>query len=311
MSRASFTLTYDGPALRDHMMDVRDLAPALLGVGELFDAANRALNGEASSISVHVTANEAGCFSIDFQIIRNLYEAAIGFLTRQEVTAAVNLRDLIVGIGAGGYSLIWLIGKLRGRKPDRIERVQPDFVRITINKDTFDIPLKLLRLYQDVMVRSAVERIVREPLEKPGIDVVKFEEPGRRAITAQVTREEADSYSAPEIEEQTLVDEKRRAAYSIISLAFKEDNKWRLHDGNNGISATITDQEFLSRVDASAIRFSKGDVLICEVEVKQKQTSKGLKTEYVVTKVVEHRPAPTQLLFEIFEPEQDDGDKDD
>lgn len=46
MSRATLTIAYDGQALRDNAMDVRDLAPAMLGLGQLFDAANSALNGE-------------------------------------------------------------------------------------------------------------------------------------------------------------------------------------------------------------------------------------------------------------------------
>ena len=46
MSRTDFTLTYAGPALQDHEMNVRDLAPAMLAVGELFEALNRLYNGE-------------------------------------------------------------------------------------------------------------------------------------------------------------------------------------------------------------------------------------------------------------------------
>lgn len=52
MSRADFTLTYDGPALQDHEMDARELAPAMLAVGELFDAMNILLNGEAAEVTV-------------------------------------------------------------------------------------------------------------------------------------------------------------------------------------------------------------------------------------------------------------------
>ena len=32
--------------------------------------------------------------------------------------------------------------------------------------------------------------------------------------------------------EKTLTESTRRAAFSIVSLAFKEDNKWRLYNGN-------------------------------------------------------------------------------
>ena len=50
MSRTDFTLTYDGPSLRSHEMGVRKLAPAMLAVGELFDAINILFNGEMAEV---------------------------------------------------------------------------------------------------------------------------------------------------------------------------------------------------------------------------------------------------------------------
>jgi hypothetical protein len=58
MSSATITIAYDGPALRYHAMDVRDLAPAMLGVGQLFDAANSALNGENARVRVQVVQKQ-------------------------------------------------------------------------------------------------------------------------------------------------------------------------------------------------------------------------------------------------------------
>jgi len=49
MSRASFSIAYDGPPLREGVMGVRDLAPALLAVGQLFDAANTVLNRDEAA----------------------------------------------------------------------------------------------------------------------------------------------------------------------------------------------------------------------------------------------------------------------
>ncbi len=40
-------------------MDVRDLAPAMLGLGQLFDAANAALNGDSARIRVQVKAGQS------------------------------------------------------------------------------------------------------------------------------------------------------------------------------------------------------------------------------------------------------------
>ena len=43
-NQATLDVVYDGPALSDGSMEVRDLAHAMLGIGELFEAANQILN---------------------------------------------------------------------------------------------------------------------------------------------------------------------------------------------------------------------------------------------------------------------------
>ncbi|MEG3165566.1 hypothetical protein U1701_13270 [Sphingomonas sp. PB2P19] len=289
MSRADFTLTYDGPALQNHEMDVRELAPAMLGVGELFDAMNLLLNGETAEVKVNVRAHEPGCFSVVFDIVQGWKDGAIALLSGDLVTSAINLKELLLG-GAG---LIWWIRKHRGKTPDKVERLSGNMIRVTYGDESFDVPLELLRLYQDLAVRSALEKVVHKPLQAPGITLVEF---GARSLPDQrVTDDDAEAFRTPEIPERILVKDVREAAFSIVSLAFKEDNKWRLHDGSNAVSAVIRDEEFLARVDRNQIRFAKGDVLICEVEFTQKQTAKGLVTENIVTKVKQHIAAPRQL----------------
>jgi hypothetical protein len=297
MSKASFALTYDGPALANHQMDVRDLAPALLAIGQLFDAANDALNGNAARISVSVKAHEPGCFSVILEVTQNIINQGIAILTGDGIAAAVNLKDLLLG-GGSAYGLFLLIKKLRGKNPDKIERIRPDMVRIQFGDETFDVPLKLLRLYQDLAVRDAAERIV-EPLEREGIEQLRIEEPGKKEPLLIVDKADRASFDTPVYEPKVIISDRRRAAFSIISLAFKEDNKWRLYDGQSQISATIADEDFLRRVDQNIERFSKGDVLLCDVLFEQKQTGKGLVTEHTVERVIEHRPAPRQLDFLI------------
>lgn len=305
MSKASFTIAYDGPALRDGAMDVRDLAPALLAVGQLFDAANSVLNGDNARVNVQVTATGQGSFEIVFDLLQTLPQQLVGIFSGDTVTAALNLKEFVITGVAGVGSLVWLIKYLRGRKVERIEQLSANSVRLTIEGDSIEVSVTLLRLYQDIPVRSALQRVVDEPLKREGIDVFEIRENKRPVIS--VTQSEAAFFARPELADEVLVQATRRSAFSIISLAFKEDNKWRLFDGNTQISALIEDQSFLQRVDANQIAFAKGDILLCDVRVTQKRTAEGLRTEYVVEQVIEHRPAARQLplLFDTIDPPKD------
>ncbi len=299
-SKTAFTIAYDGLALRDGSMDVRDLAPALLAIGELFDAANSALNGESARVNVNVKATKQGSFEITLELVQSLAQQVVGLLSGDAVTAALNLKELVItgALGAGG--LLWLIRKLRGGAPDRIEDLGTGHVKITFGSETFEVPMKLLRLYQDLAVRAAAQKVVEAPLTTEGIDKFEVREAGKSLLI--VAKDDAAYFANPDIPEERLIEDVRRSAFSIISLAFKEDNKWRLHDGNTQISAMILDEAFLKRVDSSQIAFAKGDILVCEVKVTQTRTKDGLKTDYVVQKVHEHRSAARQLNLPMEPP---------
>jgi hypothetical protein len=290
-SRAAFTVSYDGSALTNHTMDVRDLAPAMLSLGQLFDETNRVLNGDKVTIRLHVSATSEGSFEIAFEAIQGFASQVGDFLTGDFVSSALNLKELLFASGAG---LLWLIGKLRNRAPKKIEDVGHGNVRIELETETIEVSLKTLRLYQDISVRQAVEKIVK-PLEKDGIE--KFSVKWESKEVTTVTKKEITYFSAPIPEDEQLHRIEHDSAYSIVSLAFKEDNKWRLYDGNSTISVTIRDDDFLRDVDANLLSFSKGDILICRVRTSQWRTASGLKTEYEVLKVKEHRPASRQITL--------------
>ena len=154
-------------------MDVRDLAPALLAIGQLFDAANTVLNRDQATVAINVKATGAGSFEISFDVIQNVVSQITSFFAGEHIVAAVNLKEVLVG---GGLGLLWLIRRLRGRSPQKIERLSDSHVRITIDGESFDVPLALVRLYQDLAVRSAAQKVVAEPLRRQGIDTFEVRE---------------------------------------------------------------------------------------------------------------------------------------
>jgi hypothetical protein len=300
MTIAHFTVVYDGEALLTNRMDVRDLGPALMSLGQLFDEANRVLNDNKTEIRLNVRATAAGSFQVDFELTQSLLHQLTSFLQGDLIRNALTLKELIFGIAATGGGLFWLLRKLKGQKPNRIIDVGQGMVRVDIDGDSFTVPLKVLKLYQDLGVRNAVENTLK-PLENSGIDTFEVKD-GNTSIQC-VNKADIRYFKTPVLEEQVILQDTRQIAYSIVSLSFREDNKWRLFDGSNTIHAALKDEAFLHKVEAGLISFTKGDMLICEVNITQKHTQAGLKMDYEIVKVLEHKTSPKQLSLDI-EPEE-------
>ena len=303
--QTEFTLTYDGSGLREHEINVRDLVPAMLGVGEVFKALNRLYNGKAAEVAVNMRAHQPACFTVVFDVSQAIKSAA-NFLTRTKLTAALNLKEILFGTGGVCIGLILLVRKLKGRMPDRVEKLTAGMFRLFLDGENYDVPVELLEVYKELSVRKALEKFITKPLKKSGIDVVKIESDGHEI--ERVTEEEAPYFAAPEVPDDIIIDDMRRNAYSISNLSFDEAGLWQLNDGNNPINVLIEDPEFLRQVQANLIRFAKHDVLVCMVHFVQRRTAKGrVANEYTVVEVLEHIPAPRQLRV----PEPEDGPDDD
>jgi len=291
-----FRITYDGPALQASQMDVRELAPALLAVGDLLSAATRVLCGDKVKPQVNVKGSfKTGSFGIDLVLSTDILAKVRDFFASDTAAAIANAATILASLGllrrSGRKGLLQAIKWIRGRRVQRVD-MREDSAILHIDDDQLEIELNVLALLRDIAVREATERML-EPLSRDGIDI--FYAGVDAHVSEKITSSEVGWYKAPKAEDELLVDETRKMVFSIVSLAFKEDNKWRLHDGNSTISASIADEDFQHRVDTNQVNFAKGDVLVCDVRVRQWQSQSGAKTEYEVVRVIEHRTAARQI----------------
>jgi hypothetical protein len=289
MSEAHFRLIYDGEAVRDGEMDVADLAPALMGVGQLLKAAGRVMYGEESDVRVRVRTMKDGSFDVHLAAAVKTAGSLWDWLKTPNGQEAQTLLSTLGLTGLGGLqAAISIVRKLKGQKP-RLKAARPGFVSIDIDGLAVEVPEAAARLAVDAGVGAALERVVAEPLRGEGFDTVSF---GGAEPDATISKDEAVYFLAPlETEDDEFVSRYQKA-FSTQLLSFKPDRKWRLSDEHGAAKlVTISDTDFETSVQRNGIRFAKGDILICEAIERSRRSIAGFKSEYEISKVLEHRPA--------------------
>lgn len=306
-NRANFHIIYDGSALENNEMDIRDLAPSLLALSDLFDEANHLLNHGQSKIAINVKASfKTGCFGVELSIVQDALSSFFNFFKNEDVITAATIATL-VGLNAKDIrnSLIGFIKWLKNRKIKQVNLLESGLVKVVLDEDSIEIEKRILDLYRNSKIRKALETAISKPLEKDGIDSFACAEgmPNENMPFFSITKEERNCFIIPEIADETLKELEYEAHLQALSIAFQEDNKWRFTDGTNKFYAEVKDSIFLHKIQNNDIAFRKDDLLRVLLLMKQRLTGSGLKSEYQILKVLEHRSAARQLELPL---EKDD-----
>jgi hypothetical protein len=286
MSEQRFSISFEGPALDTHQMDVRDLAPALLALADTVKAANVAINADKADVRLDVIGKpKSGSFGLDLTIAQKLLTQFTDLFSGSGATALANAYTLLGALGlVGGHGLLWLLKKIKGRKTISI-KPYGDYVRLTLeDNETIEVDLFTGKLFQDRQTRIELVRALK-PLERDGVDSLLAGIDGE----LQTVCEKTDYYSIlASAEEEILLNRQELEQIVLIEAAvFKDGNKWRFNNGQS-FHAEILDGEFIQRMESGEERFGKGDRLRVLLEVRQYDVLNKLETRYSVLKVLEH-----------------------
>ena len=309
-SNSSITVRYDGPALSGHQMDVSDLAPALIGLSELYKHANTKCNGNKAAVKVLIsTDTEHQCFQFDIQIVQGFWDQAKTLLKDTDIASAKELGEWLGLIGGGGatavYGLFKLLKWLDGRKVNSSElKIESglDSTKITVigSNNSITVYPRTLELAEDQTTLKNVYKVIK-PITKDDYESLEFEHGDE---TEMISSEDAGRITnTVNVDAEEQFDEPQVVSAWITVYAPVYDptvKSWRFKYGETHYYMDISD----TNIAEDAI--NRGGALIDDtyfvrLEIRQEHTSSGrINNHYKIMEVLDFKPANISAQSEMF-----------
>lgn len=289
----AFSLVYEGQALDDHTMAVESFAPALISLSNALVAINKKANQGSVDVKLKVNAQFiAGSFGIELWLDQSVLTAVTSLFIEDKTTAFVNAYALFCAL----RDLVNVKKFLKGRKPDSVT-FEGDKVKYQIENNICVINLLAHEAFKDGRINEACNRIV-EPLNEEGVDCVRFR--SKDGGEFEIEKGEICGFTASANTENLSENIIPRVGLQITSPNFNEGTKWLVTLGEKTpIFVSISDQDFLKRIDSGQETFGKGDILVADLKVTQTIQNEKISIAYDVMKVLDHRHAFQQMDMDL------------
>lgn len=309
MSEKAFKFIFNGPAFAEHQIDVADLAPALIALGNVVKRANEAINGNRAEARLMVKATAEGSFDAILSIDVSFLSAVVDMIDhasghRERIATAKELTDLLINMGtimgaAGGglAGFFYVLKKLRRKRPDEIKANEDGTTTIIAGGDVMIVDNRTVILLEDSATREATEEFGKKLDKIPGLSHVRFadDDPDPEVV---LEKGDLQSLRMPELldEEPVEATSERKAWLKIVTAPFRDGYVWRFSDGGEkGFTATVTDEDFFTKVANGEIALSANDKLLCLVIEKQSLAGDSLSKEVEIARVLEYVPGHKQM----------------
>lgn len=304
-------------AVINNGLNVFELAPILLSVGELIKESNKILFPEGKEVAVNVKPFREGSFIVDIVIFaKSNYQAILDYVNKDNIQQVKELLEWIGLISAGttgvSVSLIKLIKFLKG-KPKSIEKLSPNEVSYTDqNGNSIIVPKQTHALIQNCTIQNVFYNGFGKPIEIEGIQNIETYLAGNQANKSNFSKEDADflkAYSESEIpilSTEEIVESLMNVYLVPKRGSFAGDgNKWSFHMKDSIVTANIKDEKFLKKCNDGEIKPHSSDVMFVELLQKIKKINGYLDPKSVsfeIIKVMDYQEGKSgsQSILEDF-----------
>lgn len=290
-SSTPMLLVYDGPALDKHRIPVQTLAQSLTALNRIAETANEIIFADKSKVSLSVTTFKKGSFGVELVLDSSIFDTVVDILSGKSASAMSNG----IPISSCLLELFALKKWLKGREMTKVEPV-PDKEQkaIYVDNEFIIVNNTTYVVFQDASVKRDCSEFV-SPLKNEGITSIQLSD---KKSAFNITSEEvADFIKEPD--EQLLTENHVSVWVQVESPYFKQGRKWRVLYNGQSIMVTVLDQDFISRVLRHEATFSTGDMLNCELTIKQILKDGMLSSSYELNKVKAHKAPPYQPSFNL------------
>lgn len=302
-NKVNLIIKLEGPAIEEGL-NLFDLAPSLIAIGNVITESNKILNPEGREIAINIKPFEKGSFIIDLYLFAQTnFDQILSFISSdyaEQIKTLLEWIGLTVAIGGGGKGLIQLIKFLKS-KPQNVEKLSSGDIRYT-NKDgqSFTTNEKVNKLYNNCVIQNNTYQGFGKLLQQKGIDEINTYIKDDIKSLETIKKEDVEALkNYSEISgEENIINESE----SVIFLKFKrgsfdgDGNNWSFRIGNkNIIVAVVKDDIFLKKVKSGEIRPNHKDTFEVILKTKQKMKNEELITSYEIMKVLKYTEAPKQM----------------
>ncbi|USD30924.1 hypothetical protein J8Z24_18360 [Pseudoalteromonas sp. SCSIO 43201] len=292
MSSKSFSISYDAESTKKHSINAEHLGESLINLSRAIKKADKALNGEESSVEVKVKAHKKSSFEVSYEVIQLLREA-------KDV-----LQILGIGGAAGAFvsgTVMELIKKYGSKKMVSVNKQHKGKSIISFDDGTkVECEREVETLLTDPEFRKNFEEVFYSPVQTQKDAKIHIKNESGDVIET-ITREDSESFKrintrAVESKEETKVTHIR-----FVQVNFESGTKgWKmtLKDNDAPVPVKINDNRFINKIERSEQALVKNALFEVKLKVKiNYNVGSSPRYTYTIEEVLKHIAAKENKLL--------------